>query len=203
MIAFLKGELLYRTAQSVILNVQGVGYEVRLSKRHLNELQVKPGETLELTTHLLPREDSLELYGFVSFPEKELFLQLTKVSGVGPRTALAVFSCLELNEIVRAIVGNQPRLLSQAPGIGPKTAQRIILDLREKLEKMQTQFAPTAQQEWDLPPQWLEEIEMTLLALGYESPEIQTALSQTSPRLKQEANLDEALRVLLEHLAGL
>lgn len=201
MIAFLHGTLAYKTLHSIVINVQGVGYEVRLSERHINALNLKKGETVDITTHLLPREDSLELYGFASVQEKELFLQLTKVSGVGPRTALAIFSCLDLNEVIRAIVGNQPRILSQAPGIGAKTAQRIILDLREKLEKMQAQLTPMISIGMDIPTQWQEEIELTLLALGYETNEIQQALQQHAHKIKKENNLDDAIRILLTLIA--
>jgi Holliday junction DNA helicase RuvA len=201
MIAFLNGILAYKTPQSIVINVQGVGYEVRMSDRHLNTMALVQGEKIEITTHFLPREDSFELYGFASPQEKELFLQLTKVSGVGPRTALAIFSCLDLNEIVRAIVSNQPKVLSQAPGIGAKTAQRIILDLREKLEKMQSELMPIASLNLDLPSDWQEEIELTLIALGYEVGEIQQALQEHVHKIKQETNLDDALRILLTLVA--
>lgn len=201
MIAFLKGLLAYKTPHSIVIDVHGVGYEVRMSERHLNTMPLIPGEKIEITTHFIPREDSFELYGFISPQEKELFLQLTKVSGVGPRTALAIFSCLDLNEIIRAIVGNQPKVLSQAPGVGAKTAQRVILDLREKLEKMQSELMPIAALKLDLPADWLEEIELTLIALGYEAAEIQRALQEHTQQLKKENNLDDALRVLLTLVA--
>lgn len=202
MIALLKGEILALNAQSVILGVQGVGYEVKLSQGHLAELATASGTTVQLSTHLLNREDSLELFGFRSPQEKELFLQLTRVNGVGPRSALAIFSALDTESIIRAIIENQPKKLSQAPGIGPKTAQRIILELREKLLKAQDllhQMPDTV--EHLLPEDWREDIELTLLALGYEAHEIYSALSSYAEILKTEASAEQAIHRLLSYLS--
>jgi len=202
MIAFLKGQLAYHTPQGVVIDVQGVGYEVRLSERHLASLNLQAGQNLHLTTHLLSREDALELYGFRSPPEKELFLQLTRVSGIGPRSALAIFSVLDTEQIVSAIVSNQPKILSQAPGIGSKTAQRIILELREKLLKRQGLLPELAATDtYDLPSGWQEDIELTLLALGYEAHEIHVAIATYAVELKGEKKLDEGIRLLLERLS--
>ncbi|MEZ0372264.1 MAG: Holliday junction branch migration protein RuvA, partial [Candidatus Sericytochromatia bacterium] len=138
MIAFLAGKLASLGRDSVVVDVQGVGFEARISERTRQTLLAQNlGDAIELITHLIVREDGMELFGFANQQEKELFLLLTKVSSVGPRTALNVFSALSLEDIVRAIVGNQPKVLSSAPGIGAKTAQRIILELREKLVKLQ------------------------------------------------------------------
>lgn len=199
MIAFLKGTVAYCTADSVVLDVQGVGYQVRLNERQLQGLSA--GETLQITTHLQVREDGMELYGFSSPQEKELFLQLTRVSGIGPKTALAIFSVLELPEIIHAIVSNQPRLLSQAPGIGLKTAQRIILELKEKLGKMagESQIV-TALVDSNLPAEWQQEIEITLLALGYDALEIHQAMQISTQELQNQENADEAIRLLLSRI---
>lgn len=205
MIAFLTGKLANLGLDKVILDVQGVGYEARISehtRRSLQELAL--GDQVTLTTYLLVRDDSMELFGFANPQEKELFLLLTKVSSVGPRTALNVFSTLSLTEIVRAIVGNQPKVLSSAPGIGAKTAQRIILELREKLAKLQLTLpaGPTTEVP-GLPGEWLEELELTLLALGYAPEEIQQALLEQGPMLREQASVDDAIRLLLSRLGTL
>lgn len=201
MIGFLKGKIAYHTRDSVLIDVQGVGYQVRLSERHLSQLNLSPGEPIELTTHLLPREDALELYGFSSPQEKEIFLQLTRVSGIGPRTALAIFSALELQDVIRAVVSNQPKVLSQAPGVGAKTAQRIILELKEKFSKMVQELNLTTPENSILPAGWLEEIEMTLLALGYEVTEISQALENWGEQISDLSSADEAIRFLLSKLS--
>lgn len=204
MIAFLTGKLAQLTRDSAIIDVNGVGYEARVSERtRLSLLEHNEGATLTLTTHLIVREDSMELFGFTSVPEKDLFLLLTKVSSVGPRTALNVFSTLSLEEIVRAIVSNQPKVLSAAPGIGAKTAQRIILELREKLVKLQLALpaSPTGEVP-GLPADWIEELELTLLALGFAPEEIQRALSEMAPLIVEQASVDDAIRLLLSRLGS-
>jgi Holliday junction DNA helicase RuvA len=204
MIAFLSGKLAYLTRDSVILDVNSVGYEVRVSERTRLSLHDHPeGEILQLTTHLIVREDGMELFGFSSPQEKELFLLLTKVSSVGPRTALNVFSTLSLEEIVRAIVGNQPKVLSAAPGIGAKTAQRIILELREKLLKLQLALPEDPGNDLiGIPSDWLEELEMTLLALGFGPEEIQRALHDQGPLLREQTSVDDAIRLMLSRLGS-
>lgn len=201
MIAYLAGQVISQNPTGLIINVQGVGYEVRISPGHMAHFALSPGDPIELTTYLSVKEDGMELFGFPSPQDKEIFLHLTRVSGIGPKTALGMFSVLDRAEIVKAIVGNQPRTLSKAPGIGPKSAQRIILELRERLAKMQAEAPPLNPEILsDLPAGWQEEIELTLLALGYDSGEIALALQQYAPELKQQKNSDEALRVLLTRL---
>lgn len=205
MIACLTGKLALLGRETVVVDVQGVGYEARISERTRQTLQeLALGDAMTLTTHLIVREDGMELFGFANPQEKELFLLLTKVSSVGPRTALNVFSALSLTEIIRAIVGNQPKVLSSAPGIGAKTAQRIILELREKLGKLQLALpASPAAEAPSLPSDWLEELELTLLALGYAPEEIQQALVEQGPLLREQGSVDDAIRLLLSRLGNL
>lgn len=205
MIAFLSGSLAALGRDSVVIDVAGVGYEARVSERTRQDLMsLAEGEAVKLITHLIVREDGMELFGFLNSQEKELFLLLTKVSSVGPRTALNVFSTLSLEEIVRAIVGNQPKVLSSSPGIGAKTAQRIILELREKLAKLQLALPAggSAAELPGLPADWIEELEMTLLALGYAPEEIQRALIELGPLLQEQPSVDDAIRLLLSRLGG-
>ncbi|MGV3525659.1 MAG: Holliday junction branch migration protein RuvA [Candidatus Sericytochromatia bacterium] len=201
MIAFLAGTLAFCGRETVIIDVQGVGYEVRISERLHSRLQSEVGNALQLTTHLLAREDGMELFGFESPHEKEIFLQLTRVSGVGPRTALAVLSTLSLEELLRAIVGNQPKVLAQAPGIGLKTAQRIILELKEKLSKIQEASDSSLLPSSSLPAEWHDEISLTLLALGYTPLELDRAIHDCQISLSEQKNVDEVIRLLLAHLS--
>lgn len=198
MIAFLRGIPSHFGNQSVILDVMGVGYEIMLSERYRLQLQSQPQGEVTILTWLAHREDSMELFGFESRQEKELFLLLNKVSGVGLRTALAIVSALSVAEIIGAIAGNQPKVLCRAPGIGQKTAQRIILELREKLAKLYPEV-PVAISEGPLEPGVQEEVEMTLLALGYGPDEIARAWGLLPPTT-QISDADEVIRFLLTQL---
>jgi holliday junction DNA helicase RuvA len=202
MIGFLQGEIVHLGSQSLVINVQGVGYEVRVHDRLRTHLHEKMNTIVTLTTHLISKEDSMELYGFHSPQEKEIFLQLTRVSGIGPRTALAIFSMLDFTAIIRAIIGNQPEILSQAPGIGKKTAQRIILELKEKLTKLHAETLPDATaQTSPLPPDWQEDIELTLIALGYSAAEIQKGIHFAAEFAPTAGSVDEILPLILTELS--
>jgi holliday junction DNA helicase RuvA len=200
MIASLRGKPSHFGDQSVVLDVQGVGYEIHLSERYREQLQRTNADEVTILTWLAHREDSMELFGFESRQEKELFLLLNRVSGVGLRTALAIVSALPVVEIITAIAANQPKSLCRAPGIGQKTAQRIILELREKLAKLYPTL-PVSITDGPLEPAVQEEVEMTLLALGYGPDEIARAWSLL-PSEAQNQDADEVIRFLLGHLSG-
>lgn len=202
MIGFLEGDIAYTTEHSVLINVQGVGYEVRVHDRLQAQLKQSTSQPLRLTTHLISKDDGMELYGFHSPQEKEMFLQLTRVSGIGPRTALAIFSLLDLTEIARAIIGNHPEVLCQAPGIGKKTAQRIILELRETLSKRHADMLPEpSPTPSDFPVAWQEDIELTLVALGFHGTEVQKGLTIATQHYQSGQDLDEILRLILAELS--
>ncbi len=133
MIGRLNGVLLRKSLPAILLDVGGVGYEVRLS---LNTFEALPAEGrpvgLEVVT--LFRSDALELYGFQTSEEKSLFNALLGVGGVGPRTALSLLSALAVDELVEAVQEDRPTVLERVPGIGRKTAHRVVLELRDKLK---------------------------------------------------------------------
>ncbi len=202
MIGFLEGEVAYTTAQSVLLNVQGVGYEVRVHERLHTQLKTTKAPVVRIITHLISKDDGMELYGFESPQEKEMFLQLTRVSGIGPRTALAIFSLLDLTEVARAIIGNQPEVLCQAPGIGKKTAQRIILELKESLSKLHADMLPEPiKGVAAVPKPWQEEIELTLVALGFNATEVQKGITLATQHYASAQDLDDVLRLILAELS--
>lgn len=133
MIAFLSGKFVKKTPATVLINVGGVGYEVNISLNTYSHIQnVEEGTLL---THLLVREDAHILFGFFNEAEKGLFLQLLSVSGVGASTARIMLSYMRPEEISRAIIQGNARVLEAIKGIGRKTAERIVLELREKLAK--------------------------------------------------------------------
>jgi holliday junction DNA helicase RuvA len=133
MIAYLKGKLVHKEPTFVQIEVNGVGYLVSISLHTFSE--IKDREDLKLFTHLHVREDAHVLYGFSSESEKQMFLQLISVNGVGPNTALVVLSYLPPLELRAAIVREDAATLQAVKGIGGKTAQRLILELKDKLKR--------------------------------------------------------------------
>lgn len=133
MIAFLTGSFARKTPSYVHLDVHGVGYEVQISLNTYTQIQDKESGTLQ--THLIVREDAQILFGFADEAEKSLFLQLITVSGVGANTARVMLSYLKPDELSRAIVQGNAKALEAIKGIGRKTAERIVVELRDKLAK--------------------------------------------------------------------
>jgi Holliday junction DNA helicase RuvA len=133
MIAFLTGSFARKTPSYVHLDVHGVGYEVQISLNTYSQIQDKESGTLE--THLIVREDAQILFGFADGAEKEMFLQLIAISGVGANTARVMLSYMKPDELSRAIVQGNAKALEAIKGIGRKTAERIVVELRDKLAK--------------------------------------------------------------------
>jgi holliday junction DNA helicase RuvA len=133
MIAFLKGNFVKKTPATVQIDVNGVGYEVHISLNTFSEIQAV--ESGHLYTHLIVREDAHILYGFSDPEEKEMFLQLLSVSGVGASTARVMLSYMKPAELSRAIIQNNVRQLEAVKGIGKKTAERIVVELKDKLSR--------------------------------------------------------------------
>jgi len=133
MIAYLKGKLVHKEPTFIILDVNGIGYQVSISLNTFSE--IKDREDLKLVTYMHVREDAQILYGFVNETEKQMFQHLISVNGVGPNTALVVLSYLPPNELRSAIVREDAAALQAVKGIGGKTAQRVILELKDKLRK--------------------------------------------------------------------
>jgi Holliday junction DNA helicase RuvA len=133
MIAFLKGRLVHRDPTHVLIDVNGVGYHVNISLQTYSE--IKEQENILIYTHLSIREDAHVLFGFSSESEKRLFQQLISVSGVGPSTAIVMLSYMNSSELKDAIVREDTTALQSIKGIGGKTAQRVIIELKDKLKK--------------------------------------------------------------------
>lgn len=133
MIAFLKGRLVHRDPARVVIDVNGVGYQVNISLQTFSD--IKEQESIMLHTHLAIREDAHVLFGFSTESEKKLFQQLVSVNGVGPSTAIVMLSYMNSNELKSAIVREDAAALQGIKGIGGKTAQRVIIELKDKLKK--------------------------------------------------------------------
>lgn len=183
MIMTLSGVLTHKTEQMVIVEVQGVGYAVRVPATALALLHV--GATVRLWTHEYVREDAHELFGFQNFGEHRLFLKLISVSGVGPKTALAMLSLGTSDEIEKKIEQADVSWLCSVPGIGKKTAQKIVLDLKGKLVDGETVGSQT------------EEVMSALINLGYSREKAKEVLS----RVHDTQNVEDRLRSALRELA--
>jgi holliday junction DNA helicase RuvA len=132
MIASVSGEVLVRRPDHVVIDVAGVGYALAVSAETLRDVP-PPGSRATLHSHLIVRDDALNLYGFATPEERELFLSLTSVSGVGPKVALAALSGGPVRELLIAIAASDAKRFQAVPGIGKRTAERIIVELREKV----------------------------------------------------------------------
>ncbi len=206
MIGYLKGTVasIQKAGNRVILTleVNQVGYDVQIVPRLVMQLPTV-GETMQVFTHLQIREEVVTLFGFGAAAERDLFRQLVSVSGIGPQLAVALLDTLGLQDLVQAIVSGNTRALSKTPGVGGKTAERISLELRTKLAEWRQQAgiltAPAAGPAIALQ----EDVEMTLLALGYTNSEISQALQAvgTNTTLSKRDDAEEWIRAAIAWLS--
>ena len=159
------------------LDVQGIGYDIQITAATANKLP-PVGEETKIFTHLIIREEQMILFGFATLAERELFRQLISVSGIGPQVGLALLNSLGIQDLVKAIVSGNTRVLSLTPGVGTKTAERLALELKTKLaDGRLAQVGVTSAAGRVINVALQEELEMTLLALGYTPLEISNALN--------------------------
>ena len=135
MFYYVKGELVYREPSVAVIDCGGVGYKLTVSLLTSEALASKMGETVRLYTHLSVREDGVELFGFISSDELNVFRLLTSVSGVGPKAGMSILSILSADRVIYAICTEDTKALAKAPGVGGKTAARIALELKDKVSK--------------------------------------------------------------------
>jgi len=175
MIGHLRGRVLEKRPNQVILDVQGVGYDVSIPVSTYYLLPDPPAEAqLHIHTHV--REDSLALYGFLTLSEKKMFEKLLSVSGIGPKLAITILSGLEVRELVPAIRQNDLLKLTHIPGVGRKTAERIVLELRDKVAEAEAERAAAPS---GLSPVQ-EDVLSALLNLGYQRAAAERAVSRAT-----------------------
>ena len=190
MIGRLTGVLLDKSPPQVMLEVQGVGYEIDVPMSTFYNLP-ELGERVTLYTHLVVREDAHLLFGFASETERRVFRQLLKISGVGARTALALLSGMSAAELAQAVANQEPGRLTKIPGIGKKTAERLLLELRDKLgAELGAGIAVNR------PAPAASDVLNALLALGYNEKEAQHALKQLPEGLSVSDGIRQALKSL-------
>ncbi len=192
MIATLRGEITLIEDNAVIVETGGVG--LRVSVLRLLRERLKTGETVFLYTHLIVREDAWNLYGFESQSDRELFTTLLSVNGVGARTAMSILSTLNVETVQRAVFSDEPELLSKVPGVGRKTAEKMVLFLRDKLRPVSGLEKIAAMSDID------SEVLAALTSLGYSVVEAQTAI-QAIPK-DASPDVEERLRLALQQFTG-
>lgn len=190
MIGRLTGLLLEKQPPIVLLDVQGVGYEVNVPMSTFYTLP-DTGEVIILHTYLVVREDVHLLFGFATDTERQVFRQLVKISGVGARTALAVLSGLSVSDLYQAVVDQDSRQIIQVPGIGKKTAERLLLELRDKLSSDMIGTDGHASSS-----KVNNDVLNALLALGYNEREASWAMKELSLDVTVSEGIREALKFL-------
>ncbi len=192
MIGRITGLLLEKNPPLIVVDVRGLGYEIDVPMSTFYNLP-NAGETVSLHTHLAIREDGHFLYGFLSEAERAAFRQLLKISGIGARTALSVLSGLSVNELAQAIALQEAGRLVKIPGIGKKTAERLLLELRDKLPKTLSTGSVAAP---DALPDAGSDILNALLALGYNDREAVGAMKHLAPGCSVSEGIRQALKLL-------
>lgn len=192
MIAYLKGELITKSEEYVIIDVQGIGYKVFMSKKSIEELKEKE---VKIFTYLKIREDDISLFGFCSNEELHMFELLISVGGIGAKSAITILSNITPSKFALAVITNDVNTLKKLPGIGAKTAQRIILELKDKIKTEEAMELPSSEQEKDEPQEDFEELIQALQVLGYRKYEI----NQILPKVKAE-NLEDRIKEALQYL---
>ncbi len=197
MISYIKGTITFKNPTFILVEAGGIGYHVNISLNTYTRIEKL--ENIKILTHLLVREDSHTLYGFADDAERAMFLHLISVSGVGPTTAQIVLSSLTTDDLRSAIIGENVALFQKVKGIGPKTAKRIILDLKDKMLKDGGDVLPTL-----LAPQdntMREEALSALSALGFNRIAVQKTLNQILRDQPGTGTVEELIKLALKQLS--
>ena len=189
MIGKISGKLIERHPPQVLVDVHGVGYEIDVPMSTFYQLPAN-GSEVTLYTHLIVREDAHQLYGFASEQERHVFRQLLKISGVGARTALSVLSGMSVSDLYEAVGAQDSGRLIRVPGIGRKTAERLLLELKDKLDVMVVSATVT------VAAGTTSDILNALLALGYNDKEAQWAIRQLPGSTAVTEGIRQALKLL-------
>lgn len=201
MYAYIKGELAEKNIDSIVVEAAGVGYLIYIPTQYFDMLPDE-GEDVKIYTYLCFREDAMILYGFLSKDDLEIFKLLITVSGIGPKGGLAILSTLSADDLRFAILSGDSKAISKAPGIGAKTAQRVILDLKDKLsledafeKKLENQTSGAAV---SMNSTVKNDAVMALNALGYSSTESLKAVSRVD--ITEDMDVEDVLKLALKNM---
>src|SRR5436189_2236126 len=197
MITFLEGKLVEALPTQVTVAVHGVGYEVLIPLSSYDKLP-PPGGTLKLLTHLAVREDAHVLYGFMTAVEREMFrLLINTVSGIGPKIALNILSGMNAVTFRGAVANGDVKALSQISGVGKKTAERIVVELRDKTGAVGAWEASSAQRALSPADQKINDAVLALLALGFKQVDAHNTVRQAQSALGAQATVEDLVRAAL------
>jgi Holliday junction DNA helicase RuvA len=198
MITFLHGKLVEALPTQVTVEVQGVGYEVLIPLSSYDKLP-PPGHDVRLLTHLAVREDAHTLYGFMTAAERDLFrLLIHTVSGIGPKIALNILSGMNVTALRGAVANGDVKALSQISGVGRKTAERIVVELRDKIGAAGAWEAASAARALSAADQKLNDAVLALLALGFKQIEAHDAVRAAQSILGPQAGTEDLVRAALK-----
>ncbi|HMO38468.1 MAG TPA: Holliday junction branch migration protein RuvA [Saprospiraceae bacterium] len=196
MITYLKGNITHKTPTYIVVETGGVGYHVNISLH--TYARIEKLETVKILTHLIIREDSHTLYGFAEEAERVLFLHLISVSGIGPATAQLLLSSMPPDEVRSAVISENAVAFGKVKGIGPKTAKRIILDLKDKLVKESGEEPLTILHQDNT---IREEALSALVALGFSRIEVQKTLNKILKEQPVNNSVESLIKLALKHLS--
>lgn len=202
MIAYLKGELSAIYEDRIVIEVSGIGYNVCMPS---SSISILPGigNIIKVYTYFAVREDSMQLYGFTTNDDLNLYKMLITVNGIGPKAALAILSYMSADDLKFAILSSDSKSISKVPGIGPKTAQRLIIDLKDKVDLIDTfesKLEKTVSASHKLSDSKAEAVE-ALAALGYSNKDAYAAVSSVD--LDDEASVEDVLKAALKNISRL
>lgn len=200
MITFLDGELVEKEPGRIVLDVHGIGYEVAVPLSSHERLP-PAGARCRVATWLCIREDAHSLFGFATQEERALFVLLMSVSGIGPKTALNALSGMSVRELKGAIAGGDAKRISSVPGIGRKTAERLILELKDKIPAGEAAEAMAGGDDRPTDVRARDGV-LALIALGFKQADAQAAVREALPALKPEDPVQELVRRALRNKAG-
>ena len=199
MISFLKGIIVEKRAPELVIDVNGIGYLVTASMNTFYDLPAE-GEAVNLYTHLIVREDAQSLFGFSQVRERQLFTTLIKVNGVGPKMAITILSSINANDFVNCIQNNDTATLVRLPGVGKKTAERLVLDMRDRLQDWQVNLKQTSDisNTETIINNNTQDAISALIALGYKSHEAKRAVDNLDTELSSEELIRQGLQSLVK-----
>jgi holliday junction DNA helicase RuvA len=200
MIASLTGRLAFKAPTHLVLDVHGVGYEVLIPLSTYYGLP-NLSESTSLSVHTHVREDAIQLFGFLTSQEKDAFVLLTSVSGVGPKLALSLLSALPVPSLVSAIRSGDVEKLTTVPGIGTKSAGRLVLELKDKVEKLHTGVASAHESPGQGQDAIFDDALSALVNLGYRPQDAKDALKQVKKATTESIVLKDMIREALKELA--
>ena len=200
MIASLTGRLAFKAPTHLILDVHGVGYEAYIPLSTYYGLP-NLSESISLSVHTHVREDAIQLFGFLTSREKDAFVLLTSVSGVGPKLALSVLSALPVSDLVSAIQSGDVEKLTTVPGIGNKSASRLVLELKDTVGKLQPGLSPASDSPRQGQDATFDDALSALVNLGYRPQDAREALKQVKKSNAESIVLKDMIRESLKELA--